>query len=230
MARAFAEEGLDVSRLKRIDAATGRALILVDDEAQNCIAVCPGANAELTPDDVAAATAAFTAADVVVLQVEVPAPTVAAAIDLAAKCGARVVLNYAPVGDAAVALDGRVDVLVVNETEAAMLAGTTGDAAGLASELRKRGPANVIVTLGASGVVAVDAAGEHHALPAHRVEPVDTTAAGDTFCGALAVRLAEGDGLPAALRYAVVAAALATTKVGAHPSIPTRADVEAARR
>ncbi len=221
MVAAFDAEGLDTSHIKRCDAPTGTALIFVDDDAENCIAVCPGANAQLEPGD------AVVDADIVVLQMETPAATVTAAIESASSRGSTVLLNYAPVGDASVPLSDRITYLVVNETEAAMLLGEPSDAPAMARSLQERGPLNVVITLGKAGCVAVGSDGRTHTLPAHRVEPVDTTAAGDTFCGALAVRLAEHDDLVAAMTFATVAAALATTVPGAQSSIPRLSDVEA---
>jgi len=212
------------------DAASGVALILVDAGGENAIAVAPGANARLMPADVDRAEAAIRAADVVVLQLEVPLETVLHTLRLAKRHGRRVILNpapAAPVPDEALAM---VDILTPNETEAEMLLG--GGAAGLggiaatAEALRAKGVGTVIVTLGREGAFVVGEAGSFHVAGRH-VEAVDTTAAGDAFTGALACALGEGRALAPALEFATAAAALSVTQMGAQSSLPDRAAVEA---
>lgn len=212
------------------EAASGVALILVDAGGENAIAVAPGANARLAPEDVDRAEPAIRAADVVVLQLEVPMPTVLHGIRLAKQHGRRVILNPAPampVPDEALAM---VDFLTPNETEAEMLLG--GGAAGLggiaatAEALRAKGVGTVIVTLGREGAFVVGPEGSFH-VPGRHVEAVDTTAAGDAFTGALACALGEGQPFPAALAFATAAAALSVTRMGAQSSLPDRAALEA---
>ncbi len=228
--RNFRAAGIRTEAVARdAEAASGVALILVDQEGENAIAVAPGANARLTPEDVDRAEAAIQAADVVVLQLEVPMATVLHALRLAKRHGRRVILNPAPaalVPDEALAL---VDILTPNETEAEMLLG--GGAAGLggiaatAEALRARGIGTVIVTLGREGAFVVGE-GESFHVPGRHVTAVDTTAAGDAFTGALACALGEGRELPAALQFATAAAALSVTRMGAQSSLPDRATVE----
>lgn len=206
---------------------TGVAAITVDATAQNRIVVVPGANGRFVLD-AAALDAALQGAQGLVLQFEIPLPQVLAAAQRAGAARCPVLLNPSPLQPLPEALWPLVDTLVVNEVEAAALAGvavaTPQDAAAAAQALRTRGPAQVVVTLGAAGAVAADAAGcRHH--PGMKVRAVDTTAAGDTFLGALTVALAQGDPLDAAVRNGIRAAALCVTQPGAQPSIPTRAAV-----
>jgi ribokinase len=229
--RSFRAAGIRTEAVIRDpEAASGVALILVDEGGENAIAVAPGANARLTPADVDRAEAAIRAADVVALQLEVPMATVLHALRLAKRHGRTVILNPAPtalVPDEALEL---ADFLTPNETEAEMLLG--GGAAGLggiaatAEALRAKGAGTVIVTLGREGAFVVDASGSFHVAGRH-VEVVDTTAAGDAFTGALACALGEGQKLATALAFATAAAALSVTRIGAQSSLPNRAEVEA---
>lgn len=200
--------------VRTVDAPTGTALIAVDDSGENTIIVEAGANALLELDD--ADAAAIAEADVLVLQLEIPLETVARAAELAHAAGTRVLLNAAPIRDLPAELLAHVDILVVNEHEGAFLA--RGGAVETLAPV-------VIVTLGAAGAVAYGDGGEVR-VPAPEVSAVDATGAGDTFCGALAARLAEGAPLHDALRFAVAAASLSVQKAGAVPSIPSRAEIE----
>jgi ribokinase len=202
---------------------SGRAFITVSDDGENQIVVSPGANARLTPEDVGAAGSALRAAAVTLLQLEVPLEAVAAAVRAA---GGRVVLNPAPVRALPSELLGEIDVLVPNRVELAQLAaspvpGTVEEAAGLAGRLPARA---VVVTLGADGVLVVEQGRASH-VPAVPVRPVDTTAAGDAFCGGLADGLAGGAALLEAARWAVRVAAAACTRPGAQASLPTPSEV-----
>jgi len=214
--------GVDVSGVRRDPAPTGVAVITVTPDGDNSIVVAPGANARVRPDD--ARQPAVAAAAVLLLQREIDPD---ASLAAARHCGGLVVLSLAPSGPVPAELLARTDVLVVNEHEAADLLGPGGPATTperAAARLRDRGPAAVVVTLGAAGAVAVDAAGTHRAA-APRVVVVDTTGAGDAFTGALGWRLAAGDGLAAALDVAVRVGALAVTRAGAQPSFPDAAEL-----
>jgi ribokinase len=207
-------------------AATGTALIIVDREGRNQIAVAPGANRELTAEHVRARGDDFGWAEVVIVSCEVPLGAVRAALETARARGVVTILNPAPVPDAAVEFLELVDYLTPNAGEAARLAALPGgDEVAAAQVLRGRGARCVVVTLGERGVLAcADGAPRH--VPALAVTAVDTTAAGDAFNGALGVALTEGRDLTAALRFANAAAALACTRRGAQASLPSRHEVE----
>ncbi|MEI6497813.1 MAG: ribokinase [Actinomycetota bacterium] len=202
--------GIDTSAVRRVPGiATGRALIGVGDNGENSIIVVSGANTTVTVDELPACR-------VLLVQLEVPLPTVAAALRAARAQGAITVLNPAPAQPLDASIVALCDVVVPNEHEVELLGGV--------ATLRSLGAAAVVVTLGSAGALLHDATGTHTISP-FTVRPVDTTGAGDTFCGSLCARLAQGEPLAAALRYASAAAALSTTRAGAVPSIPTLAEV-----
>ena len=226
----LAAEGLDPAGLTTVAGiSTGLAMILVDGGGENVIVVSPGANGLL---DGAALTTSSGPGEVLALQLEIPLATCLDAAGRARAAGATVVLNAAPlpklVEPAFADLLSIVDVLVVNEGEAAQLAEETAprDWAALAGRLRALGPDTVVVTLGARGAVAADAAGTY-ACDAFAVDVVDTTGAGDAFCGALAVALADGLPIADAVRRGCAAGALAATRMGAQAALPTRAELDA---
>lgn len=225
----LADDGVEADEVRSLAAIpTGVAFISVDEAARNCIIVSPGANARLTPDDLAPAS--FEGARVVLLQLEVPLATVQAAARSGRSAGALVVLNLAPAQALTRDALRDVDVLIVNEHEAALLLGDTGDGVRSAPERAVRRLAEIVptavVTLGADGAGWCDG-DESGVVPGFAVEAVDTTAAGDAFAGALAVRLAHGAPLAEAVRHANAAGALATTRPGAQPSLPTAAEIDA---
>jgi len=225
----FEREGIHTGFVT-VDAseASGVALILVDEKGENCIAVAPGANSRLSPEDVLRAGSAITQADVLLLQLEVPLEAVEAAAKLAAEAGVRVILNPAPARALPERIFRWVDVLTPNETEAELLTGVRASGkeqpTQMAGELRRIGVETVIITLGASGAFLSAKDAETY-IPTVKVRPVDTTAAGDCFNGALAVALAESRELAEAVRFANLAGALAVTRPGAQPSLPTRAEL-----
>ncbi len=209
-------------------APTGTALIIVDARGENRIVVVAGANGQLNYAQVVAAKSEIATTDVVLLQLETPAP-VAAAAKLAQEHGRRVILNPAPARELPEELWGNISILTPNETELETLTGmnmnNTKDIEKAARKLLVRGPELVIVTMGAVGALIVT---EQEAIPvaSFAIKAVDTTAAGDAFNGALAVALARGDELIEAVRFANAAGALACTRLGAQPSLPTRDEVE----
>ncbi|MEO0529740.1 MAG: ribokinase [Planctomycetota bacterium] len=226
----FVEHGINVQHVSRdTTAASGVALIFVADDGENSIGVASGANAQLTPEDVEAAEETLGRAGVVVAQLETPLPSVTRAAELAASSGAAMILNPAPAQPLPDLLLQQVTVLTPNETEAELLTGQpvndAASAAEAARKLRSKGVAIVIVTLGANGCVVADEEGTRH-VQAFRVSPVDSTAAGDVFNGALAVALAEEQPIATAVRFASAAAALSTTVLGAQPSAPDRSSIE----
>jgi ribokinase len=226
----FKRDGICVDHVSSDKAApSGVALIFVAKDGENSIAVAGGANAKLAPSDVKKAAKAIRSAAVLVMQLETPLETVQAAAEIAAKAGVRVILNPAPAQPLPDKLLELVSILTPNEHEAELLTGikVTDEAAvaKAADKLRARGVQTVILTLGPRGAFIADASGKQ-LVPGFKVKAVDTTAAGDIFNGSLAVALAEGKPLPAAVRFANAAAALSVTKLGAQPSAPTRKEIE----
>jgi ribokinase len=203
------------------------AFITVDAKGENMIVVSPGANRQLLVDDLRPEH--FEGVGLILMQLETPLETIEAVAQKAFELNIPVMLNAAPAQPLADDLLQRISYLIVNEGEAALLTGraieTKEEALEAAKVLQKKGCRNVIVTLGAEGVVWSGA--ESGQLSAHPVKVIDTTAAGDAFCGALAVKLAEGAPLAKAIAFANAAGALATTKKGAQPSLPLRKDIEA---
>lgn len=226
LVEAWSADGIDVSRVKVCEGVScGTALIIYDGQGDNYLAVAPGANDHVLPADVDAARSLIEGAGAVVLQNEIPAETTARAMELAGECGVPAIFNYAPFRGGQISIDRELAVLVVNETEAAGLLGGEGEPEAMARALAARGPNTVIVTLGAEGsLVLVE--GSALRVGAFPVAPVDTTAAGDTYCGALAVARTEGADWTEAVQFASAAAALCVTKAGAQPSIPKRAEIE----
>jgi ribokinase len=222
---ALAAEGIDTAAVATTDAAaTGTALILVDRDGRNQIAVAPGANRALTVEHVRARADDFAWAEIVLASCEVPLETVRCALELARRCGIPTMLNPAPVPDVGIEFLDLVDYLTPNAGEATRLSGVAGEEAAAAA-LRARGARGVLVTLGERGVLACGDERPRH-VPAFRVDAVDTTAAGDAFNGALAVALTERRELLAALRFASAAAAIACTRRGAQTSLPMREEAE----
>jgi ribokinase len=205
-------------------AATGTALIVVDRDGRNQIAVAPGANRELTVEHVRERVDDFAWADIVVASCEVPLATVRCALEIARGRGLPTILNPAPVPDDGLEFLDLVEYLTPNAGEAARLSGVAG-AEAAAAALRARGARSVLVTLGEGGVLAYGDGPPQH-VPAFRVAAIDTTAAGDAFNGALAVGLTEGRELLTAVRFANAAAAVACTRRGAQASLPTRDEVD----
>ncbi len=213
-----------------VDAArpSGVAVIAVDDRAENTILIVPGANGAVGVDDVARLKAALPETRVVLLQLEIPMETVIEAARLARNFGLTVILDPAPARPLPPGLWPLVDILTPNETEAEALAGfpvhNESEAERAARTLRSFGARRVIIKMGGKGAYVLS--GETSWLaPAHKVEAVDTVAAGDAFNGALAAALAEGQTFAEAVRWGAAAGALSVTKHGAQPSMPDRAEL-----
>ena len=230
----FRQDGIDVQHVIEDDEApSGVALIFVAADGENSIGVASGANARLAPADVERASPLIAEADVLVMQLETPLDTIEAAATIAAQNGVTVILNPAPAQPLSENVLQNVSILTPNESEAELLTGVAvadeQSAAEASTVLHAKGVATVIVTLGARG--AYVSSGPHSgSVPAFEVSPIDTTAAGDVFNGALAVALSEALSLPEATRFASAAAALSVTILGAQPSAPVRRDIEALLR
>ena len=230
--RAFlASQGIDLTAVKdSAGAATGTALITLA-KADNTIVVIPGANAEVSPEDVA--QVALTASDVAVSQFEIPQATIVAFFRQARAAGATTILNPAPASAFDSALFALIDVLVLNETELGFLTGIAlGDTPTLPQvsdavrALDPRDDQTVCVTLGARGAVAVTGS-KARLVEGRAVTAVDTTGAGDCFVGALAARLSQGAPIADAIGYANIAASISVQRIGAGPSMPTAEEVGA---
>ncbi|MFM9995444.1 MAG: ribokinase [Phycisphaerales bacterium] len=239
----LAADGIDASRVVvRERTSTGLALITIADSGENTIVVVPGANAALTPADLHGHRDPIAQADVLLMQLETPPETVAAAAAIARDVGTTVMLNAAPAIRLSAELLGAIDVLIVNETEGAIVTGLAGGGGGvggvdgLAARLAELPVGTLVLTLGEGGSWHSHARGPGSRLDAYRVEPIDTVGAGDAFVGALATRWAElqisagragidGMGVLDAICWANAAGALACTRRGAIPSLPTRAEV-----
>ena len=225
----FEEEGIDIAHLLSDDTLpSGVALITVDRSGENSIVVASGANAGLMPADLEDALDKIAGAGIVLMQLEIPMETVHFAAIYAVKHGVKVILNPAPANTLPPKLLSCIDIITPNQSEAAMLSGINvtdaATAAQAAVAIHNLGVKSVIITMGAMGCVIYDK-GEITLVPAQKVEAVDTTAAGDVFCGALAVALAEGGTLFDAVNFASRAAAISVTRMGAQPSIPYRKEL-----
>jgi ribokinase len=222
--------GADDSYVSTEDsAASGIAIIEVDDSGQNTIVVAPGANAHVTRADVDAARSIIASSQAVIAQLEIPLDTVGHALNTARTANVLTILNPAPAQSLSTELLSLVDLLVPNESEAALLTGieVTDDVSAeqAARQLQERGARAVVITLGARGALALSE-GKAWRIPPFRVKAIDATAAGDAFVGALATAYATQRDLDTALREASAAGALAATRLGAQPSLPTRAELD----
>ena len=224
----YRKEGLDASlSLVVEDTPSGVALIWVDKKGENSIVIIPGANDKLSSDYILQIEKEIVEADLILLQMEIPYDTVKTVCGIAYKNNKRVLLNVAPARKLDRELIKMIDILVVNETEAETIAEEGIAHIGeekIMDKLLNLGAKTVVLTLGKKGsIVKNDQLNLR--VPAFTVETVDTTAAGDTFCGALAAELSKGHNWNEALEFASAAAAICVTKMGAQPSIPTETDV-----
>ncbi|OSM94391.1 ribokinase [Lonsdalea populi] len=227
----LADDRVDVSAVEAVPGqTTGVALIWVNDDAENMIAIHSGANAALSPEVMARFQQKITEASALLMQLESPLETVTAAAQLARRHGTRVILNPAPARPLPDKLLSLVDIMTPNETEAQHLTGirveTDDDARRAAQALHDKGVGSVIITLGRRGAW-VSEQGRGQLIPGFQVEAVDTIAAGDTFNGALLTALLEEMPMLAAVRFAHAAAAIAVTRSGGQPSVPWRNEIEA---
>ena len=230
LSRLLRDAGVSTRWVQGADRPTGAALIYVDSLGENSIAVAPGANLELLPEDVP--RRAIEGAEVVVASLEVPLASIEEAYRLARLASVRTVLNVAPVGRVPGSLLELSDVLICNEVELGALAGrsvSAGEEAAAARQVRRFAEQIVVVTLGSRGALAM-AGSEAVAVPAFGVEVVDSTGAGDAFVAGFVVGRWFAAGISEALRWGCAAGALATTRRGAQPSMPTLQDVSALLR
>ncbi|MEU8412450.1 ribokinase [Amycolatopsis japonica] len=214
--RSLAESGVDTGSLRTSERPTGIAYITVTPDGENSILVSPGANSALRPEDVD-----LDGAEIVVLSLEIPLETVEHAVAKAVDHHVKTLLNLSPAAELSAKTLRGLDVLLVNEHEAAFLLGGEADF----PKLLDLGPKAAVVTLGAKGAAVVTADGVTE-VPSPKVEAVDTTGAGDAFAGALATSLAKGEQLVDAAREAVKVAAITVTRQGAQPSYPTASELE----
>ena len=223
------EEGIETDYLLVDDEhASGVAFIVIDAQGNNRIMVVPGANGAVSPRDIEALEPVMAECSCVVIQLEIPLETVFAAVRSAHAQGAKVILNPAPAQPLPMDLYPCLTVITPNESEAQLLTGVEvtdlATARQAAQVLLDRGVLAVVITLGSQGAYGLTLSGEFH-VPAHQVNVVDTVAAGDTFTGAIAALIGEGHSLREAVEYANAAAAIAVTRHGAQPSVPTKAEV-----
>ncbi|MDR0363208.1 MAG: ribokinase [Planctomycetota bacterium] len=231
---AYRAEGMDTSHIVlHDDLPCGTALIFIDQNGENCIGFTFGANARMSPEQVDKAESVIAESRIVMMQMEIPDDAMHRAIQLAKKHGVEIMLNYAPYRKSTIQLDQDVSILVVNETEAGQLLDTEVESLDQAKAASKRlsdnGHRLTIVTLGANGSLVCENGTVRH-FPSFKVKALDATAAGDTYCGALAVGITEGMNVEEAVRFASAAGALCASRLGAQPSIPTRGDIEAFMR
>ena len=230
MRESLSNDGIDLSHSFLSDESPcGSALILLDSSGNNYIAVAPGANFDLKPEYVEIKRQVIESSALLIMQMEIPTAVILKALEVATLAKVPVLFNYAPVREKNESILSEITGLVVNETEAEALCGVRPgnpeEALKACKILLERGPKFVIVTMGAGGATYLSETESGH-CPALPTTPVDTTAAGDTFCGALGVALVEAKSLQSAVEFASAAAALSVAKMGAQPSIPHRKEIE----
>lgn len=226
----YKAEGIDVQQIS-IDSEqpSGVALIMVDGKGENCIAVASGANALLSPQEINRAEEVIDNGDIVLMQLETPLETVEYAASMAHGKGKKVILNPAPALSLPETLLKNLYMIIANETEAEFISGiriTDMESVCRAADIiSDKGVKNVVITLGSKGAF-IKENGAYHKVPALKVKAVDATAAGDTFCGALCVALAEEKGILEAVDFANRCAAITVTRMGAQSSLPYRSEVD----
>ena len=230
MLKNFSNDGINTKYVfKEATRPCGTALIMIGDHGENLITVAPGANEMLSPGHLETASRFVKSSEIIILQNEIPDETVEYAIEMAKANDLKVLWNFAPAREIDKRFLALVDYLVLNEVEAGFLTGMKIDslimAKKAARELRDSGANTLIITLGSEGSLVFDADRMVH-IPALKVDVIDTTAAGDVFCGSLAVAITEKKGLEEAVKFATAASALSVTKMGAQPSAPNRKEID----
>lgn len=224
----YRNEGLDTSGVMLSDQPSGVALISVDKKAENCIVVASGANADISETDIENNRKAIEEASILLLQLEIPVEAVVRAAKIGHEAGVYVILNPAPACDLPEEIYRYLSLIIPNQTEIALMTGIEArdeeGAAKAVEALRSKGVKDVIVTMGSKGSMVYHE-GVATFVPSQKVNAVDTTAAGDTYCGGLCVALSEGKDIIEAARFATAASALTVQKQGAQESIPYRKDI-----
>lgn len=228
--RGLKERGVDTTYVEQDGkAATGIALILIDENGENGIVIATGANGRFSEESAAKLRKTIDSVDLVLLQLELPLDSVVKIIEIARSLGKEVVLDAGPSCRKPSSSFFSVNVLSPNKAEAEALSGKSitdlKTAVEVARYLLNRGPETVVLKLGSEGTLLVTQSQEQY-FPAYKVNVVDTTAAGDAFSAALSVGIVEGKTLEEAVQFANAAGALAVTKLGARPSLPTRCELE----
>lgn len=229
MIGSWSESGIQTHHVVKADTHTGCALIMIGEGGNNYITASPAANDRLLPEHISRLAGAIGGASFILMQFEVPESTTEKVLEVAEEKNVPVVWNVAPMRAVRKDLIGRASTIIVNETEAERITGIrvtdTASAESAGAAITKMGAAAAIVTLGAAGSMVADESGST-LVSAFPVEAVDTTAAGDTYCGCLTTALAEGMELPDAVRFASAGAALSVQRLGAQPSVPWRSEIE----
>lgn len=224
----YKKDGMDTSKIMYSDQPSGVALISVDTHAENCIVVASGANGDITVDDIEANRKEIEEAAILLLQLEIPVEAVVRAAKIGHEAGVCVVLNPAPACDLPEEIYQYLSLIIPNQTEIALMTGIEANdeegAAKAVEALQAKGTKDVIVTMGSKGSMVYHE-GQATFVPSRKVNAVDTTAAGDTYCGGLCVALSEGKDIIEAARFATASSALTVQKRGAQDSIPYRKDV-----
>ncbi len=230
MVENFRKDGINTEFVfKEKGISSGTALIMIGGKGDNYLSVSPGANYRLTPDYIDKADKAIAESDIIIIQNEILPETIKYIIDKASSLGKEILYNFAPAKPISDLEWGKITYLAVNETEAEFLSGqkveTDAEVITAARLLADKGVANVIITLGERGSY-VHSGDLKLLLPAFKVDATDTTAAGDIYCGSLAVALTEGKSLKEAVRFAGAASAISVTRIGAQPSAPLRTEID----
>lgn len=224
----YQKDGMDTSKVMYSDQPSGVALISVDTHAENCIVVASGANGDITVDDIEANRKEIEEAGILLLQLEIPVEAVVRAAKIGHEAGVYVILNPAPACDLPEELYQYLSLIIPNQTEIALMTGIEArdeeGAAKAVEALKAKGVQDVIVTMGSKGSMVYHQ-GQATFVPSRKVNAVDTTAAGDTYCGGLCVALSEGKDIIEAARFATASSALTVQKRGAQDSIPYRKDI-----
>ena len=230
MVENFRRDGINTEFVfKENGISSGTALIMIGGKGDNYLSVAPGANYRLTPDYIDKASKAIAESDIIIIQNEILPETIKYIIDKASLLGKEILYNFAPAKPIMDIEWGKITYLAVNETEAEFLSGqkveTDDEIRTAARLLAGKGVANVIITLGERGSY-IHSGNLKMMLPAFKVNAIDTTAAGDIYCGTLAVALTEGKSLEEAVSFAGAASAISVTRIGAQPSAPLRKEID----